>query len=108
MIKCEVCKRTVEEVVAQDGSFVLRTGVPFICDKCRQKEKFYQQIEILRKAMAYDKIKKQHNQKKAMWNELKAFLDEDKLFEYFADTFVDGYKNCLMSIKNKMKELEKD
>lgn len=56
----------------------------------------------------YNKRNKQTqlDQQKAMWEKLKAFLDEDKLFEYFADTFVDGYKNCLMSIKNKMQELE--
>lgn len=52
------------------------------------------------------KLKKQLDQQKAMWNELRSFLDEDKLFEYFAESSVDGYKNCLLSIKNKMQELE--
>ena len=52
------------------------------------------------------KLKKQLDQQKEMWNELRSFLDEDKLFEYFAESSVDGYKNCLLSIKNKMQELE--
>lgn len=54
-----------------------------------------------------EKLQHQLDQQKAMWNELKEFLDEDKLFEYFTEAFVDGYKNCLLSIKNKMQELEK-
>ena len=51
-------------------------------------------------------LQQQLDQQKAMWNELRSFLDEDKLFEYFAESSVDGYKNCLLSIKNKMQELE--
>ena len=51
-------------------------------------------------------LQHQLDQQKAMWNELRSFLDEDKLFEYFAESSVDGYKNCLLSIKNKMQELE--
>lgn len=51
-------------------------------------------------------LQTQLDQQKAMWNELRSFLDEDKLFEYFAESSVDGYKNCLLSIKNKMQELE--
>ena len=54
-----------------------------------------------------NKLQTQLDQQKAMWNELRSFLDEDKLFEYFAESSVDGYKNCLLSIKNKMQELEK-
>ena len=53
-------------------------------------------------------LQHQLDQQKAMWNELRVFLDEDKLFEYFTEPFVDGYKNCLLSIKNKMQELEKE
>lgn len=53
-----------------------------------------------------DNLQVQLNHQKEMWNELKEFLDEDKLFEYFTEAFVDGYKNCLLSIKNKMQELE--
>ena len=51
-------------------------------------------------------LRSQLNHQKAMWDELKEFLDEDKLFEYFTEPFVDGYKNCLLSIKNKIQELE--
>lgn len=43
---------------------------------------------------------------KEMWNKLKDFLEEDKLFEYFEENAVYGYKNCLLSIKNKIRELE--
>ena len=107
MTKCEKCGRTLEEVMQQDGGYSLTSDMPFICDICQQREQIDKQIEILRKAMAYDKIKKQLNQQKEMWNELRSFLDEDKLFEYFAESSVDGYKNCLLSIKNKMQELEK-
>ena len=42
----------------------------------------------------------------AKWQKLKEFLNEDKLFYLFKEEFVDGYKNCLLSIKNKMQELE--
>ena len=55
-----------------------------------------------------DNLQHQLDQQKAMWDELKEFLDEDKLFEYFVEPFVDGYKNCLLSIKNKMQELEQE
>ena len=44
--------------------------------------------------------------KKDKWQKLKEFLNEDKLFYLFKEEFVDGYKNCLLSIKNKMQELE--
>lgn len=54
----------------------------------------------------FKQLKQELDQQKAMWNELRSFLDEDKLFEYFAESSVDGYKNCLLSIKNKMQELE--
>lgn len=40
------------------------------------------------------------------WQKLKEFLNEDKLFDLFKEEFVYGYKNCLLSIKNKMQELE--
>lgn len=40
------------------------------------------------------------------WQKLKEFLNEDKLFDLFKEEFVDGYKNCLLSIKTKMQELE--
>lgn len=43
---------------------------------------------------------------KDKWQKLKEFLNEDKLFYLFKEEFVDGYKNCLLSIKNKMRELE--
>ena len=68
------------------------------CDELR--ENLLDKREIIKDLQA------QLNHQKAMWNELKEFLDEDKLFEYFAEPFVDGYKNCLLSIKNKMQELE--
>ena len=44
--------------------------------------------------------------KDTRWQKLKEFLNEDKLFDLFKGEFVYGYKNCLLSIKNKMQELE--
>lgn len=46
------------------------------------------------------------DEKPDKWQKLKEFLNEDKLFDLFKEEFVDGYKNCLLSIKNKMQELE--
>lgn len=46
------------------------------------------------------------NSQNSKWQKLKEFLNEDKLFDLFKEEFVDGYKNCLLSIKNKMRELE--
>ena len=63
-------------------------------------------FNLLQKVKQMDNLQSQLNHQKAMWNELRLFLDEDKLFEYFTESFVDGYKNCLLSIKNKMQELE--
>lgn len=74
MIKCEVCGRTINEIVEQDGCVSIQSDMPFICDRCQQKEQFDKQVEILRKAMDYDKIKQQLNQQKEMWNKLKEFL----------------------------------
>lgn len=58
------------------------------------------------KAITIKELQSQLNHQKEMWQKLKEFLDEDKLFEYFTEACVDGYKNCLLSIKNKMQELE--
>lgn len=46
------------------------------------------------------------DEKPDKWQKLKEFLNEDKLFYLFKEELVDGYKNCLLSIKNKMQELE--
>ena len=64
------------------------------------------QENLLDKREIIKDLQAQLNHQKAMWNELKEFLDEDKLFEYFTEACVYGYKNCLLSIKNKMQELE--
>ena len=58
MIECEVCGRTINEIVEQDGCVSIQSDMPFICDRCQQREELKQQTEILRKAMDYDKIKK--------------------------------------------------
>ncbi len=49
---------------------------------------------------------KQPKEEDIKWQKLKEFLNEDKLFDLFKEEFVYGYKNCLLSIKNKMQELE--
>ena len=67
----------------------------------KQRTEFFEDYYLL-----YTRNKQELDQQKEMWNELRSFLDEDKLFEYFAESSVDGYKNCLLSIKNKMQELE--
>lgn len=74
----------------------------------KNKKKLYAKKDKIKKQnIKLKKLQSQLDQQKAMWNELRSFLDEDKLFEYFAESSVDGYKNCLLSIKNKMQELEK-
>lgn len=57
MIKCEICGRTINEIVDQDGSVTLQSDEPLVCDRCQQKEELKQQTEILRKAIECDKVK---------------------------------------------------
>lgn len=58
------------------------------------------------KILHYEEIEEILEKQDTKWQKLKEFLNEDKLFYLFKEEFVDGYKNCLLSIKNKMQELE--
>lgn len=103
MTKCEKCGRTLEEVMQQDGGYSLTSDMPFICDRCQQREQIDKQIEILRKAMAYDKIKKQLNQQKEMWKELKLWILDTLKQKRNSPKY---YK--LNDVLDKINELEKD
>ena len=75
----------------------------------RTLEESAERIEELEGQFAYEcECNKQFVSLQNKWQKLKEFLNEDKLFDYFKEDFVDGYKNCLLSIKNKMQELEAD
>lgn len=104
MIKCEICGRTIDEIVDQDGNVTIQEGMPLVCDRCQKREELKQQTEILRKAMAYDKIKKQLDCQKAMWNELKLEVEmQQAIYKVDFNT-----ENAFMKmILKKMEELER-
>lgn len=109
MIKCEICGRIIDEIVEQDGSVTIQEDMPLVCDRCQQKERFDRQIEILRKAMAYDKIKKQLDCQKEIWNDLKEWL-QDKSIELGRKCCGEKYFNEIFMISiiiNKMQSLER-
>lgn len=58
------------------------------------------------KILHYEEIEEILEKQNSKWQKLKEFLNGDKLFDLFKEDFVVGYKNCLLSIKNKMRELE--
>lgn len=110
MIKCEVCGRTINEIVEQDGCVTIQEDMPLVCDRCQKREELEQQTEILRKAMAYDKIKKQLDCQKEIWDDLKEWL-QDKSTELGRKCCGEKYFNEIFMISiiiNKMQELEKE
>lgn len=109
MIKCEICGRTIDEIVEQDGCVSIQSDMPFICNRCQQREELKQQTEILRKAMAYDKIKKQLDCQKEIWDDLKEWL-QDKSIELGRKCCGEKYFNEIFMISiiiNKMQSLER-
>ena len=113
MIKCEVCGRTINEIVEQDGIVTIQEDMPLVCDRCQQKEQFDKQVEILRKAMDYDKIKKQLDCQKAIWNGLKEWLkkeqsDFNKISKMTAKLDYSLLISYIDNILLKIQELEKE
>lgn len=111
MIKCEVCGRTIQEVMEQDRCLSFATDRPFICNSCQQREELkQQQTEILDKALGYDEIKKQLACQKEIWDDLKEWL-QDKSTELGRKCCGEKYFNEIFMISiiiNKMQELEKE
>lgn len=103
MIKCEVCGRTIDEIVDQDGSVTILGDGPLVCDRCQKREESKQQTEILDKALGYDKIKRQLNQQKEMWHELKSWILDTLKQKRNSPKY---YK--LNDVLDKINELEKD
>ena len=59
MSKCIKCGRTAEEIFKQDGSIIVESDMPFVCERCKQMEEVNQQNELLRKSIMFDNQKNQ-------------------------------------------------
>lgn len=103
MIKCEICGRTIDEIVEQDGNVTVQSDMSLICDRCQKREELKQQTEILRKAMAYDKIKKQLDCQKEIWNKLKDYIKKYQDDVVWKNKVIDDFQYDLI---DKMQELE--
>lgn len=103
MTKCEKCGRTLEEVMQQDGIFCLHSGIPFICERCKEIEKqetmnsiFKNNSKILQKRV--EQLEKQVEQQKLNWDKLKQYLENTEKFGR------SGYKEKLMVMCEEIKK----
>jgi hypothetical protein len=53
-------------------------------------------------------LNKEIQELKDRWEKFKEFINEDKHYELVTEDVAYGYKNCILSIKNKIQELEQE
>ena len=58
-LRCVICKRTIDQIMKDEGEFTITSGEPFICNHCKALEEHWNWYNGMRKYFNVDKLEAQ-------------------------------------------------